>query len=139
MRIRLSREVHDDVTLLKGDCRIVAAGVIEPLLEVFRLRGSRPEAMMLNSYVFIVALLSVWAAIDGSSNLLGMVLRVFRGSIYPDLATIAVSVRAVQASPVALVAPFPAQRFAGRNGSLNLLVGVPWTASHPCTEYLAHC
>jgi hypothetical protein len=55
---------------------------------------------MLNSYVFIVVLLSVGATIDRSGDLFRVIFRILRSSVHSDLASISVGMGAKQASPM---------------------------------------
>jgi hypothetical protein len=48
--------------------------------------------MMLNSYFFIVVLLSVRAAVNRSTNLFRVILGVFGCSVHPNLTSVAIGV-----------------------------------------------
>jgi hypothetical protein len=82
---------------------------------------------MLNSNIPIVFLLGMWAAIDSTGDLLGMILGPAWRAVDAKLAAVPIGMSTKQPTPMTHLAPAPTARFDTRNGGLDLLVGVRWS------------
>ena len=137
---RLAMEFGDDHALLKRQSRIVATGREKAVLVIVCLR-IEPEAMMVNSNVFIIGLLVLMrAAADCPDDIARVVASAPWRAPHRNHASLAVGLRAVEAAPgvAADRNDAPTKPFSISDRFLYLFVGMA-LPSHPLFAICEQC